>query len=237
MCAEPGWDTRLGGWCPARGSWDCALLRTQGCWRLPRDVAMSSWAIPGRVDPGFYWQEPAASTPNKQPGGHRHIPGQSLAAARASCLSPSHGVTRWGGWAAGCPRDWQHPKSEVFCRAGCGGDIPDLHVSGWGGCAWGPLQPAWLRDGPRDALSPRRTLLWAPGDAAQPSLVSVSPRSRPCCSSPRHPLPPCLLELQVEKGVLLGCPYLGSLSYIEKPCPVAGGHPHGVVVLERGGHL
>lgn len=83
MCSEPGWDIGLGGWCPAWGSWGCALLHTQGCWRLLQDVAMSSRAIPGRVDPGSYWQEPAALTPDKQPGGHQHIPDRSLAAARA----------------------------------------------------------------------------------------------------------------------------------------------------------
>lgn len=66
---------------------------------------MSSRAIPGRVVPGSSRQEPAALTPNKQPGSHRHIPGQPVATAGAEALPvyprPAAGRRRWGAPGAG----------------------------------------------------------------------------------------------------------------------------------------
>lgn len=64
----------------------CEPLHARGCRRFLGDVAMSSRAIPGSVDPGCSRQEPAALTPNKQPSGDRHIPGRSLATVRVQCF-------------------------------------------------------------------------------------------------------------------------------------------------------
>lgn len=114
-CPDPGQGRRLGWVSPSRGTQTCASLHTQRCWKFLRDVAMTSRAIPGRVDPGSSRQDPAALTPNKQSGGHRHIPGRSLGTAGVLSFLfipiPRRGTS--GVWAAGCPGDWRHPKPEV----------------------------------------------------------------------------------------------------------------------------
>lgn len=95
--------------------WGCGV---PGCCWLCQDVAMSSRAIPGRVVPGSSRQEPAAFAPNKQPGGHWHIPGRPVATTRARVLPVYPHPT------LGCSGDrcWPHPT--VAPRARCGGASP-----------------------------------------------------------------------------------------------------------------
>lgn len=111
--------------------WGCGV---PGCCWLCQDVAMSSRAIPGRVVPGSSRQEPAAFAPNKQPGGHWHIPGWPVATTRARVLPVYPHPT------LGCSGDrcWPHPT--VAPRARCGGASPVCPSNGGGG-AWGPPQP------------------------------------------------------------------------------------------------
>lgn len=160
-----------------------------GCRGPWRDMAMSSRAIPGRVVPGSSRQEPAALTPNKQPGSHRHIPGQPVATAGAEALPvyprPAAGRRRRGAPGAGL------------------GGAPPVCMAG-GGSTWGPPQPAWLRDSPGAAPCPSQ---------APFAGLGAPPKSSPtpCPSTP--PQPP-----RGVRGVLLGTPPWDNLPPLAQPC-------------------
>lgn len=143
-------------------------------------MAMSSRAIPGRVDPGSSRQDPAALTPNKQSGGHRHIPGRSLGTAGALGFLfipiPRRGTA--GVWAAGCPGDWRHPKPEVAPRASRGGvGYRQFHVPRSGAKPEDPhSQPGlWMAQVMPQALGELCSGLTVPSHSLPWSLCHPSP--------------------------------------------------------------